>query len=351
VSRQRKDAAPAATFRPRVREVARRAGVSVATVSRVLNDSPHVRPDTRTRIQAALDEMRYMRNGAARALSSRRTRTIGLIVPLLGTAVFAEAAQSIQERLRIEKYNLLTASSAYDPRRELEAARAMIEHGVDGLVLVGNSHLPELYELVQQAETAVVQTFVFDPNSVFPCVGFDNFEASYEMVDYLIDLGHSDFAILFSHLKNNDRINARFEGIKRCLLDHGLKPDPDLMVEVGFTIAEGRAGLHALLEKKRRFTAVACTGDVIAVGALFEARNRSIDVPGQLSIAGFHDLDLASQTDPPLTTVHVPIQEMGTTAVDLLLAKLGGGSVPLVRKLPTSIIVRKSVGPAPRELT
>jgi LacI family transcriptional regulator len=339
----------AASARNGVLEVAQRAGVSVATVSRVLNDSPHVRPETRAKIQRVLDEMRYVRNGAARALSSRRTRTIGLIVPVLGTAVFSEAAQAIQERLQAHKYSLLTAGSAYDMARELDAARAMIEHGVDGLLLVGKTHAPELYDLVQQAEIPVVQTFVFDPNSVFPCVGFDNFRASYEIVDYLIDLGHRDFAIMFSHLKNNDRIRARYEGIAQCLKDHGIAPDPDLMVEVGFTIAEGRAGLRALVARNRRFTALACTGDVIAVGALIEAREARIDVPGRLSVTGFHDLDLASHLDPPLTTVHVPIREMGERAVDLLLSRLDGEAPPLVCNLATSIVMRKSVGPAPRD--
>jgi LacI family transcriptional regulator len=339
----------AATARPGVVEVARRAGVSVATVSRVLNDSPHVRPDTRARIQAALDDMRYMRNGAARALSSRRSRTIGLIVPMLGTAVFAEAAQAIQEALQPRKYNLLTATSGYDPARELDAARTMIEHGVDGLVLVGNNHLPALYDLVQQAEIPVVQTFVYYPKSIFPCVGFDNFKATYEIVDYLIDLGHCEFAILSSRLTNNDRINARFEGITQCLRDHGITSDGDLMVQVGFTIAEGRAGLRALRDKGRRFTALACTGDVIAVGALLEAQQQGIDVPGQLSITGFHDLDLASHMDPPLTTVHAPIREMGTTAVEVILARLAGEAPPLVCNLPTSIVMRKSVGPAPSQ--
>lgn len=333
--------------RPGVLEVARKAGVSPATVSRVLNDSPLVKPETRARIQRVIEEMRYMRNGAARALVSRRSRTIGFIVPVLGTAVFAEASQVIQACLQAERYSLLTAGTSYDSTQELEAARTMIEHGVDGLILVGTSHDPALLQLLRETRTPAVQTFAYDPDSELPCVGFDNFQASYDITNYLTSMGHSRVAILLSRTKNNDRISARFEGIKACLRDRGFKIDPDLIVEVGFTIMEGRGGLRELLSRAKPFTALACSGDVIAVGALLEARAQGIDVPRDLSVTGFHDLDLSSQMEPPLTTVQVPIQEMGKTAVNLLLATLDGTSLPTVRNLPTSIIVRKSVGRAP----
>jgi LacI family transcriptional regulator len=333
--------------RPGVLEVAHRAGVSPATVSRVLNNSPLVKPETRARIQRVLDEMRYMRNGAARALASRRSRTVGLIVPVLGTAVFAEASQVIQGSLQAERYSLLTAGTSYDPAQELEAARTMIEHGVDGLILVGTSHDPALFRLLSETRTPAVQIFAYDPASKLPCVGFDNFQASYDITNYLVNMGHTRVAILLSHTKNNDRISARFDGIKACLRDRGLAIDTSLIVEVGFTIMEGRGGLRELLSKGKAFTALACTGDVVAVGALLEARARGINIPKDLSITGFHDLDLSSQMEPPLTTVQVPIEDMGKTAVNLLLATLNGTSLPTVRNLPTLIVVRKSVGPAP----
>lgn len=333
--------------RPGVLEVAHRAGVSPATVSRVLNNSPLVKPETRDKIQRVLDEMRYMRNGAARALASRRSRTIGLIVPVLGTAVFAEASQVIQACLQAERYSLLTAGTSYDSTQEFEAARTMIEHGVDGLILVGTSHDPALFRLLNETQTPAVQIFAYDPASELPCVGFDNFQASYDITNYLTSMGHTRVAILLSHTKNNDRISARFEGIKACLRDHNLRINTDLIVEVGFTIVEGRGGLRELLSRGSPFTALACSGDVIAVGALLEARAQGIDVPKDLSITGFHDLDLSSQMEPPLTTVQVPMKDMGTTAVKLLLATLNGTSPPTVRNLPTLVVVRKSAGPAP----
>jgi LacI family transcriptional regulator len=334
--------------RPSIREVAKRAGVSVATVSRVLNDMPRVNPQTRARIQSVLASMNYVRHGAARALSSRRSQTIGLIVPLLGPAVFSEAMQAIEKRMQEHKYYVLTAGSGYDPDKEFDVARAMVERGVDGLVLVGSTHLPALYALLEQAGIPAVQTFALDPDSRLPCVGFDNYTPAYELTAHLIDLGHREFAVMHGGLKSNDRITSRFDGIMDCLRKNGIKPDARLVVEVGHTISEGRRGLEALVRTGHRFTALACSGDIIAVGALVEARHLGIAVPGQVSITGFHDLDLASHTDPPLTTVHAPISEMGRMAADFLIARIAGKNPPAMRALPTSIVLRKSVGPAPR---
>jgi LacI family transcriptional regulator len=226
----------------------------------------------------------------------------------------------------------------------------MIEHGVDGLILVGTNHDPDLLRLIKETKTPAVQIFAFDPDAALPCVGFDNFQASYDMTDYLVSVGHRRIAIMLSHTKNNDRIGARLEGIKACLRDRQLEVDPSLTVEVGYTISEGRGGLRELLSRRSRFTALACTGDVIAVGALLEARTQGIEVPKMLSVAGFHDLDLSAHMDPPLTTVRVPIREMSETSVNLLLATLNGTSAPTVRNLPTSIVVRKSVGHPPLDL-
>lgn len=333
--------------RASIREVAQTAGVSVATVSRVLNDLPNVNPETRAKILAIAASMNYVRHGAARALSSRRSQTIGLIVPLLGTAVFAEAVRAIEEQLREDKYYLLTASSGYDPDKEFEVARAMVERGVDGLIVVGATHAPAFHAMLEQAGVPAVQTFVLDPASALPCVGFDNYAPAYELTQHLIDLGHRQFAVLHGGLKSNDRITARYEAITDCLRVNGIPLDARLAVHAGETIASGREGFARLLATGAPFTALCCTGDVLAVGVLIEARHRKVKVPQQVSVTGFHDLELAAHTDPPLTTVHAPIAEMARAASRHLLAQINDGDPAPPSALPTSVILRKSVGPAP----
>jgi LacI family transcriptional regulator len=327
--------------------VAKLAGVSPATVSRVLNQSPSVSVGTRERIQTAIDSLNYVRDGVAKSFTQRRSGSVGVIIPALGTSVYADAVEAIERRLQLSQYRLLTACSGYDPHKEYELARAFVEHGVDGLILVGSDHLPELYQLVRRAGIPAIQTFVHAPTSALPSVGFDNFGPVVEMTRYLLDFGHTEFAILHSPLAHNDRIATRLRAIVTALGERGIAPHPELVVEAGYTVAEGRAGLRALLASGRRFTAIACTGDVIAIGALIEARSAGIDVPAQLSVSGFHDYDLAAQIEPPLTTVHAPIKEMSSAAAQFLLSTIAGENPPKFRELATALVVRKSVGPVP----
>lgn len=334
--------------RPGVRDVAKLAGVSPATVSRVLNQSPAVSVQTRAKIQAAIDSLNYVRDGVAKSFTQRRSGSVGVIIPALGNSVYAESVEAIERRLQISKYRLLTACSGYDPHKEYELARAFVEHGVDGLILVGSDHLPELHQLVAQAGIPAIQTFVHAPSSALPSVGFDNYGPLVELTRYLLDFGHTDFAILHSPLAHNDRIATRLRAILDALAERGIVPHPELIVEGGYTVAEGRAGLRALLATGRRFTALPCTGDVIAIGALIEARSAGIDVPAQLSISGFHDYDLASQIEPPLTTVHAPVSEMSTAAAQFLLSSIAGENPPRFRKLGTAMVLRKSVAAAPK---
>jgi LacI family transcriptional regulator len=337
------------TGRNGVRDIARLAGVSPATVSRVLNQSAKVSAPTRARIQAVLDSVNYVRDGIARSLTSRRSGSVAVIVPALGNSVYSDAVDAIERRLQLSRYHLLTASSGYDPRREYEVARTLIEHGVDGLILVGNDHVPELYDLLSRSAVPAIQTFTDDPSSKLPCVGFDNDKPVRELIDFVVDLGHREFAVLHSPVRHNDRIATRLKAILSTLKQHGIDVPPDRTIEAGYTVAAGRAGMRALLAGQRKFTAVACTGDVLAVGAVIEARSAGVNIPRDLSITGFHDYDMAAQIEPPLTTVHAPVREMSVAAAEYLLSCLSGENPPRFRQLPTALVVRKSAGPVPVE--
>lgn len=332
-----------------VRDIAKLAGVSPATVSRVLNQSAKVSANTRARIQAVLDSVNYVRDGAARSLTSKRSGSVAVIVPALGNSVYSDAVDAIERRLQLSRYHLLTASSGYDPKREYELARTLIEHGVDGLILVGNDHVPELYDLLNRSLLPAIQTFADDPASKLPCVGFDNDKPVRELINFVVDLGHRDFALLHSPVRHNDRIATRLKAILGTLKERDIDVPSDRIIEAGYTVAAGRAGMRVLLSGPRKFTAVACTGDVLAVGAVIEARSAGMNIPSDLSITGFHDYDMAAQIEPPLTTVHAPVREMSVAAAEYLLSCIAGENPPKFRQLPTALVVRKSVGQAPIE--
>lgn len=331
----------------RLVDVARRAGVSTASVSRALNSPQKVSPDLRARIQDALNKLRYVPNGAARALASRRSYTIGAVVPTLSNSIFGSGVAALQQRLEELGYTLLVANSRYDMAAESRQIRALVERGVDGLVLVGQKHRADTYDLVRKFRVPYVNTYMASKGSPHPCVGFDQRAAAARLADYLIELGHRRIALITYPYVNNDRIRARIRGMRDAIARRGLTLPPGLIVEAPYSLPDGRAALRRLLKADPAITAVMCTTDLHATGALIEAHALGMAVPGRLSVTGFDDLDASVHQDPPLTTVHIPAHELGLRAADYLVSRLRGQSVPRVMLMEAKLVIRGSTGPAP----
>jgi LacI family transcriptional regulator len=327
-----------------IEDVARLAGVSTASVSRVINTPEKVGPEIRARVQEALKELRYLRNGAARALAARRSHTVGAVVPTLGAAIFATGVEALQRRLEGHGYALLVSNSRYDPELEARQVRTLIERGIDGIVLVGHRRSADVYRLLNENRVPYVCTYTYAAGP-HACVGFDHAAAARQIVDYLLDLGHGEFGVITTPPRENDRIAGRLEGVLQGLSAAGL-PRPEI-VEADYSIADGRSALRVLLSLAPRVTAVVCTTDGHAVGALAEARAQRIEVPQRLSITGFDDLELSANAEPSLTTVAVPAREIGERAADLIIARIDGRQVPHLVELRTTLSVRGSTGRGP----
>ena len=327
-------------------DVARRAGVSSASVSRVLNHPAKVSPEVRERVMRAMGELGYVRDGAARALASRHSLTIGKVVPTLGIGIFAVGVQALQRRLEEFGYQLLVAASDYDEEKEARQVRALIERGVDGIALVGHRHKPEVYKLLRSRKLPYVNTYQFNGQNPHPCIGFDNRSGAHALTRYLIDLGHRAFGIISAPPSLNDRIAARLEGITDCLGEHGIVVTPSHVMEVAQTIVDGRAATRALLAAHPHLTAISCTTDTLAIGALLECGALGLRVPEDVSVAGFSDLEIVAQLDPPLSTVHIPADRIGTRIADFLLDRIDGRAGPRKIELEANVIIRQSTGPA-----
>lgn len=325
-------------------DVARRAGASTASVSRVLNTPDQVSPDLRRRVESAVRALRYVRHGAARALAARRSHTIGAIVPTLGAAIFATGVEALQRRLDALGHALLVAHSQNDPAIELRQLRTLLERGVDGIVLVGHRHRPELFRLLAETDTPYVCTYTFGGGR-HPCVGIDHAKAMAILVEHLTGLGHRRFGIITSPTRDNDRIAQRLQGALDALAAADL-PTPEV-VEAPYTIRDGRVALRTLRARVPETTAVICTTDIHAVGVIAEARVLGLDVPAQLSVTGFDDLALAADLEPPLTTIRVPAEEIGERAAEMLVARVLGRAVPQTVRLEVALSARASTGPAP----
>ncbi|MDA3919358.1 MAG: LacI family DNA-binding transcriptional regulator [Salinisphaera sp.] len=324
-----------------ITDVALHAGVSTASVSRTINSPDMVRPESRRRIEAAIEELGYIPSGAARALATRQSRAIGAIVPTLDNAIFASGISALQRRLAQIGYTLLVAASEYDPDQEVQEAHALLSHGVQGLMLVGEAHAPALYRLLERYRLPFVNCWTYRAASDHPCIGFDNEGAARRLTEYLIDLGHRDIAMIAGVSQGNDRAQARIKGVRAALAAIGSELKAQRLVEQHYGIADGRNGMRELLSRcAQPPTAVIGGNDVLAIGAIFECQSRGLAVPEAISITGFDDLSISAHLQPGLTTVNVPSAEMGTRAADFLVKRIHGETTLPHTEVETTLIVR-----------
>ena len=332
---------------PTAQDVALHAGVSLATVSRVLNGTAPVRPSKRDAVMQSAQELGFVANGAARALSTRRFMAVGAVVPNLENEGFIRALSAFQERLRRHGYTLVVTSAGYDLDRELLEATFLLERGVDGLMLIGDIHRPALLQRIARQGIPLVQTFSL--SQLQGCVGFDNAAAAARATSYLLDLGHRRFGVITGPRKENDRGGARVNGLLRTLAARSLAIRPEHDVEVTYGIRDGRDALRQILSAGGEMpTAILCGTDQLAFGAMIEAHARGIDIPGELSVVGFNDADYAAFLRPALTTLRLPSAEIGAAAAEHLLARMAGRSAVRVTELEPQLIVRGSAAPPPR---
>lgn len=331
--------------KPSIDDVARRAGVSTATVSRSLNEPDRVKPATREAVRAAIDELGYTPHFGGRALASNRTNTFGAIVPTLENAIFARGLQALEEHLASKGTTLLVASSGYDPIREGDQIRTMLGRGIDGLLLIGTARPDETYHLLGQNNVPVVIAWSSAPESAYPSVGFDNRAGAVTMTKLVLDQGHRDVAMIAGISNGNDRAAERIAGVRQCLKAHGLRLPASRLIEAEYNLRDAGDAMRSLMDQGVPPTAIVCGNDILAVGALMQAKRMGLSVPGDVSIVGYDDIEIASVVEPALTTLHVPHRRMGRAAAEMLLAMRDGEPHDRTVLLDTAPVQRASLGP------
>lgn len=311
---------------PTLNDVAKAAGVSTATVSRCLNSPERVIEQTRHRVMQAVESLGYTPNFAAQVMAAKRSFTIGAIIPTMDNAIFARGLQEFQNQLRENGYTLLVSSSAYDPEVEREQIRTLVARGADGLLLIGHARDAEIYEYLERHQVPSVVAWSYDPEAQRPSVGFSNADAMRELAHSVISAGHRRIAMISGITQGNDRAQGRVEGVQQAMAEYGLDASALTLIETAYEIDKGAEAFGRLMALTPRPTVVMCGNDVLAAGALREARRLEIQVPEQVSVTGFDDIELAEIVSPALTTVHVPHREMGRKAACELTAMVEGKS-------------------------
>ena len=328
-----------------LQDVAKHADVSTATVSRYLANPEAVKSERRSRIELAIKQLDYIPHGAAQALASQRTRTIGAIVPTLHNAIFAQGLEYFERRLQTEGYSLLVGISNYSPDEELTQAEKMMNRGIDGLLLVGLTHKEYLHKRIQANNIPYVSTWSYRDDYPYPCIGFKNDEAAIHLTQYLLDIGHKKFGIISGNTKDNDRATDRLKGFLKTLKENEIDIPAGNVIESAYNIHESRIAAKKLLSVTDTPTAIICGNDVIAYGVIYECQNQGVKVPEDVSIIGFDDLEASSQILPPLTTMQVPFMDMGEKAADYILSCINKETVHEKTELNVNLIVRNTTAP------
>ena len=341
------DAPPHENAIPTLQDVARRAGVSTATVSRCLNAPQQVSAKTRDSVMAAVNALGYAPNFGARALAAKRTNTFGAIVPTMRNAIFAEGLQAFQEELGAHGVTLLVASSSYRPDLEADQIRALVARGAAALLLIGHDRDPESYAFLEKRQVPYVITWAHNKGSGKTSIGFDNTRAMADLTGEVIALGHRRLALIAGERSTNDRARDRATGVAQAMAANGLDPSDLILTEAPYRPDAGAAAFGDVMARLVPPTAVLCGNDVIAAGALRQAHAMGLDVPGDVSITGFDNIELAGLLSPGLPTVAVPHRDMGRGAARTLVDLCNGRPAGREIELTAQITWRASLGPAP----
>lgn len=329
---------------PTLDDVAKRAGVSTATVSRCLNTPDRVVEKTRDRVMAAVEALGYTPNFGARVMAAQRTFTIGAIIPTMENAIFARGLQAFQETLHGHGYTLLVASSAYDPQIEQEQIKALVARGADGLLLIGQDRDAAVYDYLGRQQVPTLIAWTFAPDAPLSTVGFDNHAAMSALTRAVLDKGHRRIGMISAPVEGNDRARERVEGVRAALAAAGVAADALTVVEAPYDVEQGAEAFAALMELPQRPSVVMCGNDVQAAGAVMRARQMGLRVPQDVSVTGFDDMEIARLTNPSLTTVAVPHREMGEHAAEALVKMVTGQDGATHARLDTRVVERGSLG-------
>ncbi len=323
-------------------DIAEKAGVSIATVSRVINNSPGVKEETRERVMAVIKQANYSPNAMAAALTSKKTYTVGLLIPDIANPFFAELARGIEDRANFYGYNVIICNTDNKPHKEKAYLRLLMQKRTDGIVFAaaeaGSAAITQLTRrgfpvvlLARELEGADLETVLVD-----------NVEGGYLATKHLLELGHRQIAIV-TETTTIKASQDRYYGYLKALEEEGIHPLEEYRIFNVGGIEAAQEASRKLLELPNPPTAVVAFNDLVAIGLMEGAKKAGLKIPRDLSVVGFDDTIIATITDPPLTTMAQPIYQMGSCAIDRLVGLIKGesrGSKRMV--LETRLVVRRS---------
>lgn len=322
-------------------DVANLAGVSLMTVSRVVNNSDKVSVVTTLKVQRAIEQLGYRPNASAKALATSRTSTVGVVIPSMSNNVFTDVVSGIVDTFHGSAYSVQFANTYYDNARELEAIKLFASQRIGGLILAGIDQPPATKKLLKSLGIPIVQIMDVSSKPLDMLVGFSHSDAAGLAANHLIDCGYRHIGFLGAQM--DKRTQKRRAGFVKALNASRNTTWCELTTTQSSTVSLGHELLKQLKQQQPALDAVFCNNDDIAIGAYFAAQQLGLRIPQDLGIVGFNDLDMVRVTNPAITSVQTNLRHIGDTSARMLLDKLSGatGGANLI-ETPVSIQVRGS---------
>ncbi len=325
-----------------IEDVAKKAKVSVTTVSRALNDHPYVSDKTKKKIYKAMEELNYYPNNVAQQLRGKKSKMIGVIISYITNPFFANLVNAIEKTALELGYHLVVLQTQGNPQSEAFYIQMIQKKQLDGIIITNlETATPQIKQLMADGKIVLCNRYIGDEE--LSVIKIDEEKASYDGTSYLIQQGHQRIAFCTGNVMNVH--DHRFKGFLFALRDHGLEFDESLFFERTLGVQGGRDFLQqfAAMASEKAPTAVFSNGDEVAAGILSEARKFEIAVPKDLAVLGFDDQPVAALTFPEITTIRQPIDEMGAAAARSLIAAIEGEEQPALPILATELIIRQTV--------
>lgn len=323
-------------------DVAKLAGVSTATVSRVINSPEAVREETRDKVTEAMKLCKYKYNALARGFVTKQSNTIGLIIPTINNPVFAESTRGVQDYADRNNIQVLLGNTYYQYKQEEKLVETFREKQVDGLIITTTNPRGAVLKTLVDEEIPFVLLYSTIKKGPMTVVGVDNFRGGYRATEHLVKLGHRRIGMVAGRFSISDRSFHRWHGYRQCLKNNKISYDKALLIQTDYSLTGGRDAVKKLLSLKDPPTAFFCSNDFLALGAMKGARELGLQLPRDLSIVGFDDIRIASYVIPELTTIRQPAYDIGKLGADLLFQRIGGRMKPVHKMLDLSLIVRES---------
>ncbi|MCA1065979.1 catabolite control protein A [Rossellomorea sp. AcN35-11] len=299
-------------------DVAREANVSMATVSRVVNGNPNVKPATRKKVLEVIDRLGYRPNAVARGLASKKTTTVGVIIPDISNIFYAELARGIEDIATMYKYNIILSNSDQNAEKELHLLNTMLGKQVDGILFLGGHISEEHVQEFERSPVPIVLAGAVEETNKVPSVNIDYKAASYDAVTDLLEKGHKRIGFVSGPFHDTINMKFKLEGYREALAKAGVEYSDDLVVEGDYTYDSGLEAWQKFAELKDRPTAVFVGNDETALGVVHGAQDQNVSIPDEVEIISFDNTRLALMVRPQLTSVVQPLYDIGAVAMRLL---------------------------------